>query len=315
MLHGDGTPMLIAWEDNGCRLCYVVMEKDIADCSSFDQKLNKKKYFDWETPYGYGGPLIEGVLSIEQQKLFLMELKDYCCARNIVSQFIRFHPLFGNHVVMPLCIESRYLRDTIYIDLTTSDIITANMDTKNRNMVRKAKKSGVTIKRVSIENYQEFIDIYNETMMKDNADEYYIFKEEYFKSLKMMKDNACIFYSEYEKMPISGAITFYNDQYMHYHLAGTRTEFRKFSPSNLLLYEAACWGSTHGIKMFHLGGGMTADDNLFLFKKKFNKNGRLPFVVGRTIFNTDAYTILCQLRKKIDNSFDENNNYMIQYRR
>ena len=315
MLHGDGRPLLIFWEDKGRSLCYAVMESDIADCKGFCQKLNKGSFFDWETPYGYGGPLINGVLFDEQQIQFLKELKEYCFEKKIVSQFVRFHPLLENHMAVPLCIENRYLRDTIYIDTASPEIIVANMDTKNRNMVRKARKSGVRIERVPIDDYREFIDIYNETMIKDNADEYYIFNEEYFKSLEMMKNNACIFYSEYEEIPISGAIVFYNEQYMHYHLAGTRTTFRKFSPSNLLLYEAACWGCEQGIKKFHLGGGMLPDDNLFLFKKKFNKNGRLPFIVGRTIFDRETYKYLCQMRKKIDSSFDENNNFMIQYRR
>lgn len=101
---------------------------------------------------------------------------------------------------------------------------------------------------------------------------------------------------------------------MHYHLAGTRTEFRKFSPSNLLLYKAACWASERGIRQFHLGGGITQDDSLFGFKKQFNKSGRLPFYIGRTVFDMEGYKRLLQVRKNLDVEFNIDNARMIQYR-
>ncbi len=313
-LHGDGEPLLIYFQDRNSRFCYVVMKRDIADSLLFNKILEKEQYFDFETPYGYGGPLSDFVIPCVSQKLFLKELSDYCLKNCVVSQFVRFHPLLDNQELLSDVIETRYLRDTIYMDLTSSDVIFSNMDSKNRNMVRKARKNGVTIKVVGIEDYQDFIKMYNDTMKRDNADDYYIFDENYFESLKKLKDNACIFYAVFEEKPIGGSIFCFNANYMHYHLSGTYGEYRKLASGNLLLYEAACWGSERGIKRFHLGGGMNQDDSLFSFKKQFNKNGRLPFVVGRTIFNIESYNFLMQLRKKVDNSFDMNNRFMIQYR-
>lgn len=107
---------------------------------------------------------------------------------------------------------------------------------------------------------------------------------------------------------------YYNDDYMHYHLAGTHTEFRKYSPGNLLLYEAACWASEKGIKQFHLGGGIVENDSLFGFKKQFNKNDRLPFYIGRTIFDNNKYEYLMSVRKEHDHAFHADNSRMIQYR-
>lgn len=89
------------------------------------------------------------------------------------------------------------------------ELVMSNMDSKNRNMVRKAIKNGVTIERREIENYQEFIPIYEETMFKDNADGYYFFKEQYFGAQQLMKDNSCIFYAMKEGIPIAGAIMYY----------------------------------------------------------------------------------------------------------
>lgn len=316
MLHGDGDAQLIYFEDDGERLCYVVMQKDIAESKEFTSLIEKERFYDWETPYGYGGPLADGIISEKAQQIFEKEIREYCLNNGIVSQFVRFHPLLENYKLMPQLIENRYLRDTIYMDVSVDEEqIFLNMDSKNRNMVRKARKNNVTVEQRGIDEIDDFIQMYNETMKKNGAGEYYTFKNDYFDSLKLMKDNVCLFYAMYENEPISGTIILYNQELAHYHLSGSRMGFRKYSPSNLMLYEIACWAHKKGIKKFHLGGGMSPDDSLFGFKKQFNKDGRVPFVVGRTIFDRKAYQELLEDRRKKDESFDINNGFMIQYRR
>lgn len=315
MLHGDGDIFLIYYLKGNEKFCYVVMQSDIAKSDKFQGLIEENKFFDWETPYGYGGPLTDSPISEITQREFLDEIRQYCKDKGVVSQFVRFHPLLENYYTLPLVIETRYLRDTIYIDTESPELIMSNMDGKNRNMVRKAIKNNVTIVKKDITEFDDFLSMYNETMKKNGADEYYIFDRNYFESLIDLKDNAFILYAMYEDMPISASIMYFNDRYMHYHLSGSRTEYRKYSPSNLLLYDAACIASEMGIKKFHLGGGMAPDDSLFGFKKQFNKNGRAKFVVGRTIFDQSAYDHLLSIRKEADNDFDVDNGFMIQYRR
>lgn len=315
MLHGDGDIFLIYFENEADRFCYVVMMRDIAKTVQFSGFLEEEKYYDWETPYGYGGPLADCAITTASQLIFKKEIVDYCIQRNIVAQFVRFHPLLRNYDVLPDVIETRYLRDTIFMDTADSEVIIANMDTKNRNMVRKAQKNGIVIVKKGIEDFEDFIPMYNETMERNGAEEYYTFKRDYFESLCYMRDNAFILYALYEDKPICGSIMYYNDRFMHYHLSGSYADFRKYAPSNLLLYEAACWAAENGIKQFHLGGGMIPDDSLFRFKKQFNKNGYASFVVGRTIFNKEAYRELLQIRQIINPEFNKENGFMLQYRR
>lgn len=315
MLHGDGKPLLIDYSDEESHVCYVIMQSDIASSGKFENLLEKNKYYDWETPYGYGGPLSDSAVSEKSQNMFLDELSEYCKKNGVVSQFVRFHPMLGNDNILSKVIETRYLRDTIYIDTSSEELIMQNMDTKNRNMVRKAVKNGVTIEERPVDDYKDFIAMYEQTMLRDNADKYYMFDDEYFKSQSQLNEYASLFYAVRNGRRISGAIMYYNNRFMHYHLSGTFAEGRSYSPGNLLLYEAACKASEMGISKFHLGGGVEPDDSLFSFKKKFNKNGRLPFVVGRTIFNEKSYDKLLKLRKQADEKFDINNSRMIQYRR
>ena len=315
MLHGDGDIKLIYFENKCERFCYVVMQKDISNDKRFASYIDKEKYYDWETPYGYGGPLSDEPISEKTQEIFGTEITKYCRANNIVSQFIRFHPLLENHELLYKVIEQRYLRDTIFMDVSIDkEHIFLNLDSKNRNMIRKAQKNGVTIEEKSIDDIDEFINMYNETMVRNGAEKYYIFQREYFDYLKSIGDNIRIFYAMREGIPISGALIYFNEWFAHYHLSGSKAEYRKYSSSNLLLYEVACWAHKLGIKKFHLGGGMSPNDSLFGFKKQFNKNGRLPFVVGKTIFDIEKYNELLNYRTQMDSEFDRNNDFMIQYR-
>lgn len=315
MLHGDGEIYLIYFQNQSERFCYSVMQSDISKDIRFSKLLPENTYYDWETPYGYGGPLCDGIISDQSAQLFRDEITKYCIENGIVSQFVRFHPLLRNYEVIPSVIESRYLKDSIYIDTSDRELIIKNMDTKNRNMVRKAVKNGVTIEKRDISDYSDFLDMYNETMKNNGATDYYSFSQDYFESLKDMCDNAFIVYAMYEGMAISASIMFFNDRFMHYHLSGSRVDYRQYSPSNLLLFETANMACDMGITQFHLGGGIDSEDSLFGFKKQFNKNGRARFVVGRTIFDRDLYELLLQKRKENDSDFDINNSRMIQYRR
>ena len=157
MLHGDGEPLLIYYEDAASRFCYVVMKSDIAASGLFGEQLSADTWYDLETPYGYGGPLSDHNIPKDSQIQFLKELQHYCRENRIVSQFVRFHPLLLNHELLPYVIETRYLRDTIFMDTTNPDLIMKNMDSKNRNMVRKAIKNDVTIVRKDITDFKDFI--------------------------------------------------------------------------------------------------------------------------------------------------------------
>jgi hypothetical protein len=316
MKHGDGYPLLFYYEDFNCKLCYVAMLNDISQMKIFRGALPASNYFDLTTPYGYGGPLIEGNFDALSQKKFMNELNDYCMQNNIVSQFVRFHPLLNNSIHMRDICEILQIKETIVIDTIMPEVINKNMDSKNRNMIRKARKSGVSIKRDTGKHIDEFIKIYEATMKDNSANSYYYFKREYYDYLiKEMSNNTVYFYSYVDDIMISAAIFFYNEKYMHYHLSGMLKEYRHMGSMNLLLSEAAEWASKQGIELLHLGGGVSAIDGLYRFKKQFNKNGSRPFYIGRNIFNKKAYDELLEARKKLDSNFDVNNSHFIQYRK
>ena len=314
--HGDGKQWLIYFKGENSRFCYPVHIKDIADFGAFEGILKKGVYFDLSTPYGYGGPLSDSEIPEADQKEFDTYFKEFCRKNKIVTQFVRYHPLLSNQHTIDKVSEISEIKDTVYIDTSDSDLIFSNMDSKNRNMIRKAKKSGVEIICDNGEHLEDFINIYNSTMTRLDAKNYYFFERSYYEFLiNEMGENTKFFYAVLNGTIISSSIFFFNDNFMHYHLSGTLMEHRSYAPTNLLLYEAALWANERGIKKLHLGGGVGIEDSLFNFKKQFNKNGRIPFFIGRTIADQNAYDHLLDLRKENDPLFDKNNDYYIQYRK
>lgn len=307
-IHGDGEPLLFFYEDENCRGINIVMKRDIALDSHFENIIESNKYFDFATPYGYGGWLIEG----KQTGNLFKDYEEWCLKHNIVSEFVRYHPVLKNHQYSDGAYEVIPLGETVAIDTTDKELIWANFNPKNRNVIRKAINNGVEIRNgLSRELFDTFTSIYNATMDKDNADKYYYFEKEFYDSiLNDLKDNATIFYAVLNETIIAASIMIFANGRLNYHLSGSLRDYQHVAPSNLLLYKAAEWGNEMGCKTFHLGGGVgSAEDNLFKFKRAFYRGDLNRFYIGKKVFNEELYKKLISMRKDIDN-----HNFFPEYR-
>ena len=274
-------------------------------------------YYDSVTPYGYGGVLFEGDSSEENRKSFwnayVSKMKD----ERIVDNFVRYHPVLRNAEQMKAISNVIDLGKTVAFDLTSPDVIWENIISKNRNMIRKAEKKGIEIhhgKELSL--FTDFRRIYNATMDKDNADEYYYFEAAFYESIHNdLKDNYEMFFALLNGEIIAMSIMLYGNRQMHYHLSGSLIEYRNLAPSNLLLYKAALWGYEHGFKSFHLGGGVgSGEDNLYKFKAAFNKNSNYQFSIGKQVFDQSKYDELVEIRRASDPNFVGLSHYFPLYR-
>ena len=231
-IHGDGEPLLFYYEDDCVRGINVVMKRDISQSDHFHGLIDENKYFDFATPYGYGGWLIEGNST---DRLF-SKYEKWCIENNIVSEFVRFHPVIENHMGATVY-DIVPLGYTVAMDLTSPEIIWANITSKNRNVIRKAQKNGIEIFNGRYpEIYEIFRKIYNSTMDKDNADSYYYFSPEFYKSVcNDLPHNAQVFYAQLDGKVIAASIMLATNGRMNYHLSGSVKEFASLAPSNLLL--------------------------------------------------------------------------------
>ena len=306
-IHGDGEPQLLYYEHTRLRAIYVYMKRRTAI----------EGYFDSITPYGYGGVLFEGDTSEKNLQEFWEAYVRKMKEEGIVDNFVRYHPVLCNAVPMKSISIVVDLGKTIALDLSSPNLIWENITSKNRNMIRKAEKNGIEIHHgKGLDLLADFRLVYNATMQKDSAEEYYFFEDAFYKSIyRDLHDNHEIFYAVLNDKIIAMSIILFANEQMHYHLSGSVIEYRNLAPSNLLLYKAALWGYEQGYKTFHLGGGVgSGEDNLYKFKAAFNRNSDCQFSIGKEIFNLEKYKELVDLRSQSDVAFNQNSKFFPLYR-
>lgn len=306
-IHGDGEPQLLYYEDGGLRAIYVYMKRKTAI----------EGVYDSITPYGYGGVLFEGDATVENMKAFWAAYVEKMKELNIVDNFVRYHPVLANAVPMKEVSDVIDLGKTVAFHLDSPEVIWENIIPKNRNMIRKAEKNGIEIHHAhDMDLFKDFIRIYNATMDKDNAEEYYYFGEEFYKSIHEDLDgNYEMFYATLDGQIIAMSIMLFANKQMHYHLSGSMIEYRNLAPSNLLLYKAALWGCEQGYKTFHLGGGVgSGEDNLYKFKAAFNRKSDYQFSIAKMIFDQEKYDALVEYRANRDHEFNRESKFFPLYR-
>jgi len=297
---GDGIAQLLYFEGHGLRAANVVMLRDIAMDERFAGRIDLHTYYDFVTPYGYGGWIFEGEISNKSISNLNENYQEYCRAHGIISEFVRFHPQMGSEEVCTNLYEIVTHAPVVSLDLQDPETIWNNISGYKRNRIRKAIKNDVAILTgFDYSLLQQFQDIYNETMRRNQARAYYFFSQEFYSSvLADLKDNALIFYAVKDGIVLAMDIMIMAGKRMNYHLGGSRLEYRSLEPNTLLMYSAALWGYEHGYNSLMIGGGLgSEEDSLLRFKQGFNQKSNHVFKTGRRIFDKDRYRKLCDTRK------------------
>ena len=306
-IHGDGEPRLFYYEVPELKAMYVYMKRKTA----------LEGVYDSITPYGYGGVLLEGDTSADNLKKFWSACIRIVKQEHIVDNFVRYHPVLENAAPMRAISNVVDLGKTVTMDLTSPEVIWGNITSKNRNMIRKAEKSGVRILHGKEKDlFVDFKRIYDATMERDHAEKYYFFSKDFYDSIYHdLKDHYEIFYAVLEGRIIAMSIMIFANERMHYHLSASDVDYRHLAPTNLMLYQAALWGCEQGFKTFHLGGGLgSEEDGLYKFKAAFNRNSDCRFSIGKEIFDQEKYDELVSMRKDTDGSFQTDNHFFPLYR-
>ena len=264
---------------------------------------------DLETAYGYGGYRTSSQ-NPEFIKQAMEAYSQFCAEENIVAEFIRFLPfnLFPHQFpqYFDFLIPDR---QTVIVDLTVSKQQRwSQYDANTRNVLRKAEKN-LTFSRA--DNVAIFMEMYYETMRRNQAEEFYFFDEAYFKKIISLK-NCELYEVRLGEEVICSSFVLLGKEIAHYHLSANRTEFLKYNGNYFLLDNLFEQARTNGKKYFHLGGGRTnlPDDSLFLFKRKFSKNS-LTFYIAGKIFMPPTYRELCNLWQQ---QTDRQQKYFLKYR-
>ena len=259
----------------------VLLQHERAVMAAIVREIPGTGQVDVITPYGYGGPVGEGLAG------FYGTYGEWCAERGVVSTFVRYHPLFGNYREAGTGFHPAFSNATVGWPLD-GDLLAA-MHGKHRNTVRKALKAGVSVAASRAPELGEFIARYERTMERQEAADYYLFSPAYWAHLAALGDGLVLFDARHEAETVASALCLRGDRWLHYHLGATDDRARDLGASNLLLYEAAVWAETEGLAEFHLGGGAGGRESLYAFKQRFSPEGRREFWTGKAVHDEAAY--------------------------
>jgi len=305
------------WENGRAKLIYYKNDLGIVIYPVILRPI-KSEYenpiYDIITPYGYGGPLLFG--KEEVMKYFRGEFTSYCMKENIISEIITFHPIFNNAPIMRSYCELQYKGKTTAVNLTNKlNTIRSEYTSMTRRNVLKAHKNGLYCKEVAKNegNINTFMNLYNETMKRNNARDFYYFGhnfiEEQLKDTVISKSHLLFVY--YEEKVISAVLLFITENFAHYHLGASKTEYLFLRPNNLLFDYMIEFSISKDCSYLHLGGGYEEDDNLFKYKTSFSNNNNYEYYIGKKVFNRKVYDYLVKEKKQ---HHDLNENYFPLYR-
>ena len=277
-------PVLLHLADEGGDVVFVLIVRAIAGAPG---------RLDAITPYGYGGPVAVGPEPPVERFYELYE--DWCHSGGVVSTFIRFHPLYANQLQAPASVHVESLGETIAWSLDPELDLFASLHPKHRNKVRKARAAGleVTVQEAPA-GLNEFAALYDATMSRLGADEFYFFPAGYWQALdEGLGDRIVLVEARSGDELAAAALCFATPPWLHYHVSGTSERGREAGAANLVLFEAACWGQEQGLEQFHLGGGAGGrEDTLFHFKQRFFPSGRREASVGKLVHDAEVYRAL-----------------------
>jgi len=294
-IHGDGEPLLFVYYQSPADIViYPILKRSINKLEYFSNLSDS--IFDVSSPYGYGGYLRNN--NLINMEIFYKCFHDYCLRSNIVSEFVRFHPIINNITYAPKSVELVKYNQTVIIELNKSENeILSDMNPTCRNKIRKAIKNNVIIKNdYDFNKLETFIHNYFETMERLGAIDYYYFDVQWFyKLIEILQNNVCLFHAWIDDKIVASSIFIEQKPYIHYFLTGATLESRKIGANNLLIYEVALWAKKRGFLFFHLGGGYHPEDTLYKFKSSFSKE-KCDFYIGKKVHMQEYYDHLCKIR-------------------
>jgi serine/alanine adding enzyme len=238
--------------------------------------IRRREPVDVITPYGYGGPT---------GPAFWSAYDEWAREQGVITTFIRFHPLYANHRGAPGQVDE--LAPTIGWRLD-GDLM-AGMHGKHRNALRKAQ-GGAEV--VAADGLGGFVPLYEETMRRAGAAEFYFFPPAYWEALERT-DMLARFDAVAGGELVASALCLASPPWLHYHLGATAEAGRKLGATTLVLYEAAVWARERGYERFHLGGGVGGRrDSLHEFKRRFDPGGECVAAIGKLVHDPAAYRAL-----------------------
>lgn len=256
------------------------------------------------SPYGYSGIYLWPDLSEADAKTAWGASTSFLEKAGVVSLFLRFSPLDPRSSQAANALPGLTIvrsGTTYLVNVTDVESMWTAMEGRARTAIRKARQQGMTgrVRRLEpkdLESGAPFRELYEGTMRRVGAAERYYFGDAYFAQFAQMTD-ADVFLAEVAdgQNVVASALVMRHAENAHYHLSGSNPEAARKGANAILIWSILEWCAESGVKLCHLGGGLTEQDGLAKFKRSFGGEAA-DFYTGRAVIDKAAYSRLTRAR-------------------
>jgi hypothetical protein len=283
-----GVPEFFLLRDDNRFVYYQYVKRRIADTIL----AAPPDLYDVITHFDYGGYYTNDRSLLPA---FFEHFRAYCRSAGIVSEFMRFLPTYPHdYETMQRYLTLRQVRDHVYIDLKDEDFY-KDFSGGRRNELSKSSKQELHWEKS--EDLSEFLPIYQATMQRRNAHDYFFFGRHILAQL-ISAGIGEIWYSLKDGKRIGGCFVLKSDSAMYYFLSANSELSMECGSSTFLLYQIAIHYRA-AKSLLYLGGG---DEGVYKFKESFSRR-RIPYHIGMAIHDEKAYAGLVDMTKRNDNDF------------
>jgi hypothetical protein len=250
-------------------------------------------FSDISSIYGYSGPL-----STTTDAAFLAgawaAFDAWAAENRVVAEFIRFSPHAGTaRFAHPGGSVEPNREIAVSRFPGTAEALIDALDSKTRNMIRKAVKAGLAARELEPARWiPAFRVLYDETMARNASPEFFSYDDDYYRRLLSLPTGEFRLFGVFQGDDmVAASIALVHGQGALYHLGASKREFSNLGANNLGLSAMGEALIRSGVTFLNLGGGRTtaADDPLLRFKKS-NAIGAEIYQVGKRVVDAVAYS-------------------------
>lgn len=278
---GEGSsPAMLLYQDDLGVTFDVTALKDVASLPFYESVAGQFAYrpIDLANPI-YNGPIVvsKGADHPELLRRYRKALDQFCADNHVVTEFVRFHPLYEYSDTLSQVEELIPVSDILYVDLRQGYEAARKQYRKGHKWAaQKAARDGASwsIVEPTDDHLATFTRLYEWTQQRNGTRSMYVQKPPFFRSMfDVLKGRALLAESYAHGDVVSSSIFLDDKTCVWYQYSGSDLDLLGTNAHTYLMDRMVDWAASKGISYLVLGGGgdpRDPADRIAKFKRGFS---------------------------------------------
>jgi len=276
----DGSPVMLLYQDDLGTAFDVTAIKNVSSLPFYQDIAAQfsSPPLDLANPI-YNGPLLVSAPADRSELLrrYRAAVHRFCADNNVVTEFVRFHPLYSYASELGRIEELIPVSDILYADLRNGYEAAHKQYRKgHKSAARKAARDGASWKIVAPtpENLASFTELYQSTQRRSGTRDAYVQSAQFFRALfDALKDRALLVESYANEKLVSSSVFLDDSECLWYQYSGSALELLSSDAHTYLMDRMIDWAASRAFSYLVLGGGGNPhdpEDRIAKFKRGFS---------------------------------------------